>query len=57
LKRNNNGIVIVEIKADIANTNPTNPYNAPKEKMLAARTGEIVCAKPAIAQATPKAPP
>jgi len=51
------GIVATEIAAEIANAKPSNPAEIPIEKAVAAKTGAVVCANPAIAQATPKAPP
>lgn len=57
LKIKTKGIVAREIAAEKTKTNPSNPADTPKEKAVAAKTGEIVCARPAIAQATPKLPP
>lgn len=51
------GTVAIEIIAEATNTSPSNPRETPNENKLAAKTGAIVCAKPAIAQAIPKVPP
>ena len=57
MKLKTKGKVVTEIAADTTNTNPSKPLERPKEKVPAAKTGATVCARPAIAQATPKAPP
>lgn len=57
MKLKTKGTVATEIKAETTNAKPTKPTEMPKEKALAAKTGEIVCARPAIAQATPNVPP
>ena len=57
LKLKTNGTVETEINAETTNANPSNPAETPKENALAAKTGATVCANPAIAQATPNAPP
>ena len=57
LKSKTKGTVATEIAAEITNTNTSKPVETPKEKALAAKTGAIVCARPAIAQATPKLSP
>ena len=51
------GTVATEIKAETTKTSPTKPVETPKENAAAAKTGATVCASPAIAQATPNAPP
>ena len=51
------GTVATEIAAETKNANPSNPAETPKENAVAAKTGAVVCARPAIAQATPSAPP
>jgi len=43
--------------AENTKANPSKPTETPKENALAAKTGATVCANPAIAQATPNAPP
>ena len=57
LKLKTNGTVETEINAETTNAKPSNPAETPKENALAAKTGATVCANPAIAQATPNAPP
>ena len=51
------GTVATEIAAETKKANPSNPDETPKENAVAAKTGATVCAKPAIAQATPSVPP
>ena len=51
------GTVTTEIAAETKKAKPSNPDETPKENAVAAKTGAMVCAKPAIAQATPSAPP
>ena len=57
LKLKTKGTVTTETTAEKTNTNPTKPTETPKENALAAKTGASVCARPAIAQATPNVPP
>jgi hypothetical protein len=57
LKAKTNGTVATDIAAEITNANPSNPKEIPKENAVAAKTGAAVCANPAIAHATPNAPP
>jgi hypothetical protein len=57
LKLKTKGMVTTEITAEIINTNPIKPIPAPNENFAVAKTGAIVWARPAIAQAIPKAFP
>jgi hypothetical protein len=57
LKAKTKGTVAIEIAAETTNAKPLNPAETPREKAVAANTGAAVCANPAIAHATPKAPP
>ncbi len=57
LKAKIKGTVAKETKAETTKTSPTKPAEKPKENAAAAKTGATVCASPAIAQATPNAPP